>query len=248
MISPQVAMIDLESEGLGRLNQMMSKRLWRSRHELHVLHRSGEVINVVDTKQGHIDGHRERIVDPAARAEELLAISGAERVILVDHDRAEELSASLVQLAASATSQTNLLWLAEEAIFEHPAIAVAPTPRPSIWEHISRNAAELGDDYWAVLGAWDGEELALSLIARVEQGLITVLTSADHFHIRPARSDGMQLIDAVEARGPVKAALLCDISLLDDLFADEDPTAFAATLAERSSLYRRGLDVLGRRT
>lgn len=50
MIHPEALIIDLEPEGFSRLSEIVSKGLYSSRPEIHLLHASGRVTNVVHTR------------------------------------------------------------------------------------------------------------------------------------------------------------------------------------------------------
>jgi hypothetical protein len=243
MIHPDALIVDLEPEGFAKLCEVASHRLYAVPVEIQLLHRSGEVLNVLDTKEGVLDRFREPFQDPSARAQEVLEESGAERVILIDCDAIEDLCGAQVELARTVQTQTELLWRANELFFKHPAVAVAPLPELSPWPALSAAARNL-DDYWAVLGTWEGDALFLSLIARVESGLVTHLTSADHFGVRPMRTDATKLIEAVEQRGPVDVALLCDFSQFERALTEEDPLRGLKALAEGEVIFQRGLDEL----
>lgn len=241
MIAPDVLIVDLEPEGFALLSELASKRVYRTAPEIHVLHRSGKVLNVVHTTEGVIDKFREHFDDPASRAREILATSGAERVILVDKDPISELSTAQVDLARRVETQTELLWRANQMFFSAPGVAVSPKAKPSFWGAIFERAAAPRGDYWAVFGAWSEEMLAVSLIARIQRGLITLLTSADHFGERPGRSQASRLIDMVEEQGPVVLALGCDLDDLKRLFSSEDPLAELSDLIRREVIFERGV-------
>jgi hypothetical protein len=223
LISPDAEIVELETAGFGRLSEVLSHRVYATKHEIHVLHRSGEVLNVVDTKDGVIDKYRESFEDASARADEIRRDSKVDRVILVDNDLAPALQTEIVELSRGINTQTELLWTAHESFFAHASVAVAPELPPSPWPKIFNGLKSLGSDYWAVVGTWKDDELFLSLIGRFESGVLTKLYSADRLSVRPGRSEAMNLVEEVEAWGPVKLALLCDMEDLERSLEKEDP-------------------------
>ncbi|MGH2811085.1 MAG: hypothetical protein ACRDI1_00020 [Actinomycetota bacterium] len=223
LIAPDALIVDLEPEGFARLSEVASHRLYAVGHEVHVLHASGSVLNAVDTKTGVVDRFREQFDDPVVRAREILNESGADRAVLIDVDGIGDLPAKQVDLARGTATQTELLSSGNRLFWDHPAVTVAPAPPASPWPRIFERMRSLGKDYWAVLGAWSGEELFLSLIARVERGQVTLLVSADHFGERPDRPQAHRLIEMVEERGPVRVALLCDLADFERCLRAGDP-------------------------
>lgn len=241
MIAPDVLIVDLEPKGFALLSELASRRVYRTASEIHLLHSSGRVLNVVHTTEGVIERFREPFDDPASRAIDILGASGAERVILIDKDSIDELSAAQVELARRVETQTELLWRANDVFFTTSGVAVAPGPSPSSWGGLFERARVIGEDYWAVLGAWSDERLTVSLIARIAGGLIKLLTSADHFGERPDRSRAPRLIEMVEETGPVKLALGCDLEDLGRLLSADDPLAALADLIAGEVIFERGV-------
>lgn len=250
MIGADVLIVDLEPEGFAHLSEVVSHRIYRTSSEIQILHSGGQVLNVVDTREGVVDRYREPFNDPQARAEEIFREAGVQRVLVVDKSGIDSLCEAQVRLAMSIDTQTELLWRANEEFFRSPAVAVTPKPPPSPWPEIFDRMKTIGDEWWAVLGAWKGEDLYLSLIAKVEGGLVTFATSADGFGERPSRRESGRLIEMVESRGPMAVALLCDILELDRILTLEDPLGELAGLEEGEGIFEvRGLvELIGERT
>lgn len=250
MIAADVLIVDLEPEGFAHLSEVVSHRIYRASSEIQILHSAGEVLNVVDTREGVVDRYRESFDDPQARAEELLREAGVERVLVVDKNGIDSLCEAQVRLAMSIDTQTELLWRANEEFLRSSAVAVAPKPAVSPWPQIFDRMKAIGGEWWVVLGAWKGEDLYLSLIAKVEGRLVTFATSADSFGERPPRRESSRLIEMVERRGPVAVALLCDIVELDRILTLEDPLGELAGLQEADGVFEvRGLaELIGERS
>lgn len=248
MIGADVLIVDLEPEGFAHLSEVLSHRLYRTSSEIQILHSSGQVLNVVDTREGVVDRYRESFDDPQARAEEIFqeaSETGVQRVLVVDKNGIDSLCEAQVRLAMSIDTQTDLLWRGNEEFLRSSAVAVAPEPAVSPWPRISDRLKSIGGEWWVVLGAWKEEDLYLSLIAKVEGGLVTFATSADGFGERPPRGQSGRLIEMVEGRGPVAVALLCDILELDRILRLEDPLGELAVLQEADGIFDvRGLGQL----
>lgn len=250
MIAADVLIVDLEPEGFAHLSEVLSHRIYRTSSEIQILHTGGQVLNVVDTREGVIDRYRESFDDPQERAEEIFQEAGVKRVLVIDKSGIDSLCEAQVGLAMTIGTQTELLWRANEEFFRSPAVAVAPKPALSPWPGIFDGMKTIGDEWWMVLGAWKGEDLYLSLIAKVEGGLVTFATSADGLGERPRRRESGRLIEIVESRGLVAVALLCDILELERILNLEDPLGGLAGLEESEGIFEvRGLvELIGKRS
>ncbi|HEX9767202.1 MAG TPA: hypothetical protein VGA36_10600, partial [Nitriliruptorales bacterium] len=213
-------------------------RVYSSGRDLQVVHDDGRVIAAVDTREGVVTS---RYAGPVPDPDELLDRSGADRVILVDRSLSDGLATSLLTASRNSPTQAELFWNSQAAFWAHPAVSVRPPVGGSVWPGLHARLKELGPQVWAVLGAWRGDELALSLIVRFRDGDADLITSADHFGLRPPRAEAHRLVDAVSERGPVELALLCDLSDLESVIAAPDPWAQLRAVSGRA-LASRGLD------
>lgn len=248
MITADVRMVDLEPEGFGRLAAILARRVYAPAPELQVLHRNGEVLAAVHPDDGLVEGMATRpFTDVDRRAAELLALTGVARVTMLDTDGLEDLVGEVNELAVPGRSQWELLWLARELWWTHPAVVTVPEPPEApAWRRVVAWSRRRDADWWAVVGAWEGDELALSVIAHVGMDGIDVLTSADHFGpYRPPRSRAVELVERVARQGRVGAALLCDLADLERVVDSADPIVeLARVVGEGRVLHHEGIEDL----
>ena len=223
MIHPDISIVDIEPEGFAHVSEVLSHRGLNSGFEIQVLHDSGRVLNVVSTKEGTIQQYREPFEDGAVRAEEILSTSEASRVVLIDRSKIGGLPARLAEIAKASFGQGDFFWAGSEAFWTNPGVSTAPDPPIPPWTRLGGAIRLLGDDFWAVVASWRGEEPVVCLIAHFIDGYIRLLTSLDHFKMRqPRRVDALDVLRRIEEMGAVRLALLCDIDVLDEILGAQD--------------------------
>lgn len=242
MIAPDVVITDLEPDGFYLICQIAEQRQRRSERIVSLLHDGGEVVNVVDSRDGVLDAHREPFADADQRATTLLAETGAERVVLYDRTRLHDLAQRLAAIPATALPQQQVFWDNADAFWSSPAIATAPARRPDPWR-VAPAILRRAEGAWALLALYDGERCAATLLAQVSGGMVSAVTSLDAVDGagRPPRHRAAELVDVVESHlGPVRLGLICDVAELAGAFDEDDvPTAVTA-LARNRAIWSRG--------
>lgn len=238
MISPDVQIVDLEPDGFAHLCRLMSPRVYSTGRDLQILHADGRVVAAVDTRDGVVTS---AYTGPVPDPDEALNRSGADRVIMVDRTMSDDLAQALLEAARTSPTQAELFWTSQATFWAHPAVTVRPPVGASVWPGLHAWLKGLGPETWAVLGAWRGDDLALSLVVRFRDGDADLITSADHFGVRPPRAEAQRLVDIVSERGPVELALLCDLSDLESVISAPDPWTQLRAVSDRS-IASRGLD------
>ncbi len=242
LIHPDLRVHDLHPEGTAHLQGLFGSRQWR--REVHVLHASGKVVNAVDTGSGIIEEFADRIDEPQAEAERLLEKTGAGRVIIVDADLLDGFASSLPTIAKKNPGQAELLWAANEAFWNHPAVVTAPAPVIPVWPGVAQRLRAVSDLFAVVVAIYKEGEPFCDFIATVEQGMLTEVTSSLGIEAWPWKSHE-DLISAVEERRPVFIAVACEQSALDDVFASPDAVSALANLPNHPAVrYTRGLEQL----
>lgn len=241
MIAADVRMVDLDPSGFPWLCSLLARRDRAATPTLQVLHDAGRVLNVVHTVRGRVSHHREPFGDPQSRARELLVSTDAERVVLIDRSKLDNLWAEIEALARPEVSQPELLWASNDRFWSHPAVATAPAAPRSAYPWVHGWFTSLGPDWWGLVGAWRGEELVLSLVFHVRDGLVRAVTSGDAFGWpRPPRRRAMNLVERAERLGPVPLAVLCDADAIEE--ASQAPgvgPALERLMAD--AIYHRGI-------
>lgn len=220
MISPDVRIVDLEPEGFGHVNQVLSRRAAKQGPEIHLLHDAGKVLNVVHTAEGVIADYRGNFTSPQSRAEEIRSMSGVARVILIDQSLISGLPSRLVGIASSVHSQGELLWEGAAAFWSDPGIATAPAPPIPPWPKVHDRIKSFGDDFWVLLAAWEGERPAVDLLGHFQDGYLTLITSLGNL---PPRAEAVTALERAESLGPLPLALLCDLESLDRILSAPEP-------------------------
>jgi len=246
VIAPDVLITGVEPDGFGLICAIAETRQRRVQRVLSVLHDDGAVVNVVCSRDGVLDAHREPFDDAQQRATALLAESGADRVVLYDRTRLDDLAAQLAAIPTTTRPQQEVFWANADAFWASPAIATAPAPPHDPWRAVPRilRRAEGG---WALLALYDGERCAATLLTEVHQGLVQRITSLDAIAgaTRPPRSAVARLVADVEAHlGAVRIALVCDLADLAAAFRQDDVPAAVIELARDRAILSRGLEDL----
>ncbi|HVE76363.1 MAG TPA: hypothetical protein VND22_06315 [Actinomycetota bacterium] len=242
MIHPDLRVHDLHPEGTAHLQGLFGSRQW-NRREIQVLHASGRVVNALDTASGILEDFAERIDDPQAEADRLLEKTGAGRVIIVDADLLDGFASSLPEIAKKNPGQAELLWAANEAFWNHPAVVTSPAPVTPEWPRVAQRLQVVGERFTVVVAIYKEGEPYCDFMATVEQGLLTEVTSS--LGMRPWWKSHDDLIAAVEERGPVPIAVACEQSALDDLFASPDAVSALANLPNHPAVhFTRGFELL----
>lgn len=243
MIAPDVVITDVEPEGFGLICSLAEKRQRRSERVVSVLHDAGVVQNVVCTRDGVLDTHREPFADAQQRAEQLLGETGADRVVLYDRTRLDDVAQRIAAIPATTRPQLQVFWDNADAFWSSPAIATAPAPPVNHWRTVP-NILARAEGGWALLALYDGDACAATLLAEVRDGLVRRITSLDAIRgaARPTRGAATQLVDTVESHlGRVHVGLICDIAdLAAAMDADDVPTAVLAL--GQHAIWSRGLE------
>lgn len=244
MIAPEVAIVDLEPDGFATLCALMAGRERARRPVLQILHEDGRVLRVVHSTRGALEEHHEPFTEPERRAEELLEQTGVGRVVLLDRRGLGALAREIDGFATPGRTQAELLWAANERFWANPCVATAPAAPRIPWAGMGDRLTAWGPQAWGVLAAWRGEELAFTLIARIEHGRVTLLSSGMRFGWpRPPREEAMRIVECAEGLGHVPLALLCDVDALERMLSHEDALVGLQELAAEC-IYERGLEAI----
>jgi hypothetical protein len=242
VIAPDVVITDLEPGGFHLVCQIAEQRQRRSERVVSVLHDAGTVLTVVCSRDGVLDAHREPFAGAQERAAELLAQTGADRVVLYDRTLLDDLAARLAGIPVTTLPQQRVFWDNADAFWSSPAIATAPPRRPDPWR-AAPSILRRAEGGWALLALYDGERCAATLLAQVSGGMVRTVTSLDAVERaeRPTRDDAASLVGVVESRlGPVHLALVCDADDLAAAFDEDDVPAAVAALARDGAIWSRG--------
>lgn len=242
MIAPDIVITDLEPDGFYLVCSIAESRQRRTEHVVSVLHDAGMVLNVISSRDGVLDAHREPFADAQQRAQALLAATGADRVVLYDRTQLDDLAARLADIPVTTHAQQQVFWDNADAFWSSPAIATAPARRADPWRAAPRMMRR-ADGGWALLALYDGERCAATLLARVSGGMVRAMTSLDAVEgaARPPRARAAELVAQVEAHlGAVRLGLICDVSDLAAAFERDDVPAAVTTLARDRAIWSRG--------
>ncbi len=250
MIDPELHTSDLEAVGFSWLSELAGRLLHRATDELQVLHRDGLVVTAVRTGIGGgviadgAAGPGAPIADPVAFAAALRAATGVQVVTLIDARLLDDLAREIDAIATPGLGQVGLMAEAGRRWHAHPAVVTDPAPTAPRWPAVADALSTTPARSWAVLGAWRGDVLVASLLARWGDNGVDLLTSADHLQFRPRRSEAIALVERVERdAGPVVVALLADADDLEAIAAADDPwAALAAAVVEGRLLHDRGME------
>lgn len=179
MIAPGLRVVDVEPEGFGVLNQLISRHDRPASAELHVLHDRGRVLRVVHTLAGPTTEHREPLgADLARAAAELRRRTGVDRVVLVDRDELSALSPALSACGQPEVDQPTAFRRSHEVFWASDAVVTDPAPPSSApWLELEHHLRGLGDDYWGLLAGYDGEHCAFTASGRFVSGQLVHLSS-----------------------------------------------------------------------
>ena len=244
MIAPGLRVVDVEPDGFGVLNDLVSRYDRPAAAELHVLHDRGAVLRVVHTLAGPVAEHDAHLGDDlTAAAAALRRRTGVDRVVLVDRDGLSELSHPLAACGAPDVDQPTAFRRSHELFWASAAVVTDPEPPSGTsWLALEDHLRALGDDYWALLAGYDGDRCAFTLLARFRTGQLTDLTSLQPLlgDARPAAPAVAELVAAAEEMGPLPLVLVAPLDVLRDVAVAPDlPTALSACAPQ--ALYARGI-------
>ena len=245
MIAPNVRIVDVEPNGFGVVCALASTYDRPSNGELHVLHQGGQVLRVVHTLTGPTQQHREPLgPDLPARAAELRAATGVDRVVLVEQSGLVAMADELAAVGPGTLDQPTVLRRSTALFWASPAVVTDPPPPATAasWDRLEHHLRSLGADYWALLAGYDGDRCAFTLLARFVGGRIVHLTSMVPLlgDERPDAAEAAALVTAAERLGPVPLALVASLDVLRGITAAADlPAALAACAPQ--ALISRGL-------
>ena len=242
MITPDVAILDLEPVGFGLVCALAEARQRRGERVVSVLHDAGRVVHVVCSRDGVLDAHREPFDDAQQRAAGLLATTGADRVVLYDRTHIDDLAADLAGVPLTERSQVEVFWDNADRFWSSPAIATAPAPPHNPWRALP-GLLRRAEGAWALLALYDGDDCVATLLAHVRGGLVSLLTSLDHLDgaTRPPRGDAVALVEQVEQRlGPVRLGLICDVDRFAAALLEDDVPAAVARIARDGAIWSVG--------
>lgn len=244
MIAPGLRVVDVEPDGFGVLNSLVSRYDRPTSGELHVLHDGGRVLRVVHTLEGPTSKHREPLGDDLpARAAELRQLAAVDRVVLVDRDGLAALSHPLSACGQAEVDQPTAFRRSHDVFWSSDAVVTDPAPPSSAsWDDLERHLQSLGDDYWGLLAGYDGARCAFTALGRFVGGQMVHLTSLQAVlgDSRPAAEDASQLVAAAEELGPVPFVLVAPLDVLRGVaIAPDLPTALSACTPQ--AIYARGI-------
>ncbi len=242
MIAPDVAIIDLEPVGFGLISSLAEARQRRGDRVVSLLHDAGRVVHVVCSRDGVLEAHREPFDDAQQRAAELLAATAADRVVLYDRTRLDGLAADLARIPHVERGQVEVFWDNADCFWSSAAIATAPAVPSNPWRGLEPLLRRV-EGAWALLALYDGDDCVATLIARVERGRISLLTSLDHLDgaVRPSRRNAAALVEQVDrGLGEVRLALICDVEQFAAALLEDDVPAAAARIARDGAIWSKG--------
>ena len=244
MIAPGLRVIDVEPDGFGVLNALVSRYDRPRSGELHVLHDDGRVLRVVHTLEGPTSRYREPLGDDLpAKAAELRRLAAVDRVVLVDRDGLSALSHLLSACGLPEVDQPTAFRRSHDVFWSSAAVVTDPAPPSSAsWDELEGHLRSLGEDYWALLSGYDGERCAFTAVGRFVGGQMVHLTSLQPVlgDARPAAGEAAQLVGAAEQLGPVPLALVAPLDVLRAVaIAPDLPAALSACVPQ--ALYARGI-------
>lgn len=244
MIAPGLRVVDVEPDGFGVLNALVSRYDRPTAGELHVLHDRGRVLRVVHTLEGPTSEHREPLgEDLPAKAAELRRQAGVDRVVLVDRDRLSDLSHPLSACGPPEVDQPTAFRRSHDVFWSSDAVVTAPAPpNRASWVELERHLSSVGNDYWGLLAGYDGDRCAFTAVARFVAGQMVHLTSLQPVlgDSRPGAADAAELVTAAERLGPVPLVLIAPLDLLRTVAVAPDlPAALSACVPQ--ALHTRGI-------
>ncbi len=247
MIAPGIEVVDVEPDGFGVVCGLASTYDRPTAGELHVLHDQGRVLRVVHTLRGPVAEHRAPLgADLRARAAELRAQTGVDRVVLVERSGLVAEAQALAALGPATVDQATLFRRSNKAFWASPAVVTDPAPpdNDASWHRLATHLSTLGADFRALVVGYDGPSCAFTLLARVVDGLVVHLTSLTPLlgEQRPGAERAQELVDAVETQGVVPFVLIADVTVLRGITTAADlPAALSACVPQ--ALITRGLPI-----
>ena len=234
MINPQWSVVDLDPITWRAIGEYINPgRYVRAgndgEHALYVLHDNGQILNIVDTTTGRrMDIVPGPLDDPEAAAAELYATGEWDRVHLVDRQHLAAVAHEAqsdprhdLTLDAYYRLVSHLMWSNSDSRY------VVHPPRETTWHGWTYAAVQewvlqLPNPATVALGVVGESGLRIGVIAQIEDGLITILTT---FESLPIRRDEIDLTaatadriwDALAAKfSPPAELLLCSPEVFED--------------------------------
>lgn len=154
MIDPGVAVVDVDPEGFALVNAALSSR---QRTE------PATATVVVDGPEG---------LAALGDLEALRQAEGVDRLVVLDRQRLDDLSAAFVEAARETDDQGRLLAKCREIYVNHPAVTLVPCPSDAAsgWVPVGDLLESIEDGHWirAVIGDWGlAAELCGGRIVRI---------------------------------------------------------------------------------
>lgn len=174
MLDPSIAMHDLDGCGFDLLNALAERRQVNSVHELQVLHESGRVLAVVDSRVGSLIGPHPPVVDPAAAVIYWRTRTGAERVLLADADTFRYLARLEANCAGTDCSQAELFTRLTAAFWTAEGVVADPPVDPTDWAPLAKALAELGPAVVRLV-VMRGDGAAVDVFGRLRAGRLVEL-------------------------------------------------------------------------
>lgn len=240
MIAPDVLVLDMEPDGFAWLCDLARQRQSKPSTWGWVVHRAGKVV----TSSGMHLQPGSVLPDDLDRAPAaLLERSGLERVVMLDAGSTHELAQALDQVATPSATQFRLFAGSTAAFWGSPAVRTAPAPPTNPWEAVEAWLGALGHGRLVLAVYDDAGDLRLSLVAEVNGGVVTKITSSEGAGVPSvSRSSMPDLLAHLEMEAPVTAALACSSAQFESMMADADLPAAALALADGGeAIYARGL-------
>ena len=234
MINPHWSVVDLDPVTWRAIGEYISPgRYVRAgndgEHALYVLHDNGQILNIVDTATGRrTDLDLGPLDDPDATAADLYATGEWDRVHLIDRQHLAAVAHEAqsdphhdLTLDAYYRLVHHLVWSNSDSRY------VVQPPRESTWHGWTYAAVQewvmrLPDPATVALGVTGESGLRIGIIAQIENGLITILTT---FEALPIPREEVELTvdmanrlwNAIAGKfSPPAELLLCSQAVFED--------------------------------
>lgn len=246
MIAPGLQVVDVEPDGFGVVNALLSRHDRRDAGELHVLHDGGRVLRVVHTVHGPTAASRAQVGDDlgddlAERAVKLRTLTGVDRVVLVDREGFRSMSHDLAACGPQDVDQPTAFRRSHRVFWSSPAVVTDPAPpSDASWLALEQHLRALGSDYRALLAGYDGDRCAFTLVGRFVDGRLAHLTSLQAVlgDVRPVAAAAAQLLVAAETLGEVPLALIAPLDVLRGVAVAPDLPAALSSCTPQALLAR----------
>lgn len=242
MIAPGIRVVDVEPDGFGVLCSLVPSYKRPTRGELHILHDGRSVLRAVHTLSGPTAAHHGALGDDlVAAAQRLREAADVDRVVLVDRDLLRAQAAAFAAAGPSSIDQPTMLRRSQSLFWSSAAVVTSPEPpSQAAWQRLAEHLRDLGSDYWVLLAGYDDDVCAFTLLGRVVDGQVVLLTSlrqrlgAD----RPSRGNAARLVAAAEEHGPLRFVLVAGLDVLRGIAGSTDLPAALAACAPQALIYR----------